>query len=170
MADPSPPTVKTFNSSLLKPHVKYTFSVAPDDDHQYFKHPDRNKMLKDYYLKKFKKLGHSAHIIMVLECSSPRTKNPIQQTRLHFHGTICFSPIGIFKFYAHNWNDLLLNSLFEIDTIDCPETWHNYMYKDASIMIPYSKYYNLDYPFYQNDPLRLKGKPALKSIKHAPNT
>lgn len=141
--------LQEFDSSLLEPNRWYTLNINPDDEHQYFKHPDRGqqfaKNMKQYMLK----LKCSNKIALFLECSQPKLLTG--HTRLHLHGVIRFSQIGLAKWYMHHRNLLIKFNHVAVNNIHNKQTWINYCKKDSYFMKKvFSPYYELPYPFYDS--------------------
>jgi hypothetical protein len=120
---------QTYESSKLlsiedvKLDTKYTFTVSPCDDHQYFNEDDREEKFRKLFKMYFKK-WININVFLYPELS-PRG-------RLHFHGTIMFkTEKSIKKFFLFYVSDILRKSQIEIDTIGDADTWRIYCSKQA---------------------------------------
>jgi len=116
------------NTSILAPEevnkdTLYTFSLNPDDDHQFWKENNslqRELKFTDFWRKFLERyLTPVAQYDIHLEVS--------RLGRLHFHGTIQFKDIKEFYLYTLHW--MLHICQIEIDTIKDPLVWKEYCTK-----------------------------------------
>lgn len=136
--------LKEFENDMLESGKDYAITIAPDDQHQYFDHDSRLKMFYEYYKKKINKLHCSSKVIMFLECTNPKDT----RSRLHLHGVLNFTDIGVYKFYIYHWNALVKTAKVKVYPIKNDTTWYNYITKNLRTMKGLSKYYNIDCPIF----------------------
>lgn len=144
------PKVTTYTSKKLDSGVWYALTIAPSDQKQFFYSKERGADFKRYYYSVLKTLSHSTDLFMNLEVSdnTPDSSNP---NRLHFHGVIRFSPLGIAKWYMYNRNKLLKFNMICIKPISSAQNWFNYIFKDHEFNKLLSDYYDLPIPFFSTE-------------------
>lgn len=104
-------------------NTKYSFTVSPCDDYQYFNEDDREDKFRKMFKMYFKK-WKSINVYLYPELS-PRG-------RLHFHGTLLFKTEKSIKtFYLFYISDILRKAQIEIDTIGDEEKWRLYCVKQS---------------------------------------
>lgn len=138
--------LKEFDSELLNPMEWYSITINPDDGHQFFDHPLRLQMFYKNMLKYINKLKSSGKVLLYLECSD--SKDETKRSRLHLHGLVKWSTVGIIKWYAFHKNLMIKFNHVKVNPIKNPQTWLNYCLKDSKLMKLFSKYYNLEYPLF----------------------
>lgn len=135
------------NSKLYKKNQKYSFTINPDNDLQFFK-------IKDPYERLSMCLYNTLHILKLLlqdvaifnlqlEMSLPTQSCKCNGSRIHWHGTIEFSQPLVFLLSRYHL--LQDNFIFEIDTIADEKTWKEYINKDKSLFNPLCKENDLPY-------------------------
>lgn len=109
----------------IEPLREYTFTLNPDDDHQYWAYPDRIDMVKEWGIHVIDKL--SAQISLYIEIS--------RLGRLHFHGTIKWNGSKqVLAFYCNELHDVLKHGQIEIGNIDSLSEWSEYCQKSKHII------------------------------------
>lgn len=136
--------LKDFKSDLLEANRWYAITISPDDHHQFYDHPDRPSMFENHIKKYVNKLKSSNRIALFLETSNP---NDQRKNRLHVHGVISFSPIGIAKWYMFHRNLIVKSNMVKVHGIQNPITWRNYCEKDKVTMMYMKDYYQIQYPY-----------------------
>lgn len=107
--------------------VKYTLTISPNDDYQYFNHKssDREKNFRESFEEFFTMVDFQGINIYLHPELSPRG-------RLHFHGTILFKTEKAIKlFYMDAIHVMLRRSQIEMDTIKDAEVWDTYCKKQS---------------------------------------
>jgi len=158
--------LKTFEPDMIEAGIDYAITIAPNDDHQYFNHDDRMKMFNAYYKKVIYKLYCSNKVIMFLECSTPKGTS---KSRLHLHGVVNFSSIGVYKLYMYHWNALLKTSQVRIYKVQNEETWLNYITQNERTMTGLSEFYHIEYPifnFYDEYIYNVRKRKVQKSLRN----
>lgn len=107
--------------------VRYTLTIAPCDDHQYFgatKAQDRLKLFHNWAQLKYYRLFINYEYGLNIEVSP--------KGRLHLHGYISFkTDENIKDFYLYTIHKLLSFNIVEIDTISDEKVWTEYCKKQS---------------------------------------
>jgi len=117
------PTTSTsiVSPEAIVPKKKYTYTLSPDDDHQYWKCTDRIDKLQEFMLLEILRYPN-VDIVAKMEVS--------RTGRLHYHGTISFLDKEAIKhFFVIAIHDILKFSQLEIDTIADEDKWNQYIAK-----------------------------------------
>lgn len=123
----------TRKSDILAPEdiivdIKYTFSINPDDDHQYWLDDDRINKSRDIMQSYINSID--ADIVLQMEVS--------RLGRLHYHGTIEFDHHKqVLKFFCISLRNLLNKTTIEIDNIVDLSEWHEYCQKGSHFELPH---------------------------------
>lgn len=150
------------NELTTKTPRPYTFTIAPDDNHQQWNEEGarNNKRLEvftdEYSLYLYKLMGsHAIDYSLHLECSPGG--------RLHYHGIIMFkSKDAIKDFYVNVIHKLLNTNMVEIDTIADIDVWLTYCSKQDVMFEKYAITNQSNFKRYGKMPL-LGGK--IKQLK-----
>lgn len=144
---------------MYRNKITYTFTINFEDDFQSFDQPLVHRL--HFIMKRidpfFKKLHKVATFTLYPEFSTPDQKTQYKLLkrrdilnicepsgpRFHYHGTVRFHDVG--TFYLKYYQKLLHYGLFEIDTIQDPKIWNDYITKDKEVMKPLMEYYHYDY-------------------------
>lgn len=131
---------------MIYPNVLMTFNVNPDDRHQYYDAPkqsvkdaDRLDRFMRFWRTFFDRITeYDIEVYLQVEASEPyKGSSAIQRSRLHFHGYIRFPDIDSLKWF-HLYGCALINqcAVYEIDTIEDPRYWYEYVHKQKFLMWP----------------------------------
>lgn len=116
---------------MFRPKVIYTITINPEEQHE--KQPDRvDRVVRDVR-RKLDKLCLQYNVYA--ECSNPLSPVKHKFPRIHFHGIILFENMGqISKWYNQDYFKMSDIGYFEIDTLGCIKTWHQYCTKEQEVM------------------------------------
>lgn len=127
---------KIFSPKLVNGEI-YSITINPSEQY-----PLKKSRYLDVYsslmtlFNKHNILKYIKHVELNTEVSYPMKNGLDKQrpanviSRIHYHGTICFKDIIGFFVYVQPY--LSAYCIYEIDTIDNPQTWNNYMCKDIN--------------------------------------
>lgn len=107
--------------------TKYTFTLNPSDDFQFFKEDPETRITKSInHIKYIIRNNPNYHMDLFLEVSC--------KGRLHWHGTLLFKHNNHIKnFYLQFIPQILNNHSIEIDTIADPDKWLEYCTKSKHL-------------------------------------
>lgn len=124
----------------------YTFTVNPDDKHQYVRRPCRIAMVTaDVRELLYTTLGSDYEYELYTEVSKPEQSQEGKITRIHYHGIIRLTPFQCAEFYVDKMPYLNMWCRIEVDTIKDINKWEEYICKDRHEMEPYCNYYKVPY-------------------------
>lgn len=127
---------------MLTINTLYSFTLNPDDKHQYYGEPERLYKCMVFVKKLLDKQSFEYHVWP--EISTP--KNSLKTPRVHFHGFIKFiNSMQIAKWYNQIHNQLAKVSYFDIDLANDPEIYHQYSQKNFKLMDAICHYIGIDY-------------------------
>lgn len=112
---------KCLSPEDLKIGKKYSFTLNPLL--QYFDCEKRVQLVQEFVFDLLLHLDKSFNCKLVMEIS--------KGGRIHYHGCIEFK--DIIKFFIHNVNRLQSNFTYEIDEINGPEKWQEYVVKQKDM-------------------------------------
>lgn len=104
-------------------NVRYTFTVAPNDDYQFWNDNENGRIKKaTNHMTYIVKRHPNINFVLNMDVSSTG--------RIHWHGTIMFKhDANIRYFYMEVIHDLLKNHQIEMDTIADIVVWDEYCHK-----------------------------------------
>lgn len=121
----------SFKESILSPdkvelNIKYTFTVNPNDDFQYWGDQDRiKKATKHMQFICNRYINYDIELYMDISRTG----------RLHWHGTISFKTnTQILDFYVEIIHELLTKHQIDMDTIKDPLIWTTYCLKMFNLL------------------------------------
>lgn len=124
---PTTTTQQLLSPEVITPLVKYTLTMNPDDDHQFWGVDDRIDAVLKYFKYQVKMLSTLCNIDVYMEMS--------KTGRLHWHGTIEFKDYkGVKNFYLFQIHNMLKTMQIEMDTIADSEKWLTYCTKSQSLI------------------------------------
>lgn len=133
-------TDQTMANQSVKGKEVYTFTIAPDDKHQYLRRPCRLRLVVDDVRDLlYTYLGSSYKYEVRPEISFPAVTQQGSGGRVHFHGIIYLSPEDKCRLYTDVLPYLSLWTRIEIDTIEDLEVWKNYIKKEEKGMRAFCK-------------------------------
>lgn len=120
--------IKTLPSGMLDEHVRYALTLSPSmqyDDPQYSKVRAHKET---YYA-----ITHFVHLLRDT-CSILLVPEISKAGRWHYHGLLNIK--NTYSFHAEVLPRLRGICKYEIDVINDPDIWKEYMYKDRKYMEP----------------------------------
>lgn len=117
------PKSGVLDPKLIKLDVKYTFTINPNDDFQYWKENEKERIRMS--------IKHANYVLSKMSCARCWLKMDISRVgRIHWHGTIEFKTFkNLRRFLLEHIHDLTLKHTIEIDTITDEKTWNDYCNK-----------------------------------------
>lgn len=125
-----------------------TFTLCPNDKHQFITSPVRLRMVTDYIrmLLKDNLNDNEYNYCIYPEVSYPEKSQDGSMARIHFHGILEFmSDHAKPQFYIEHFHHINKNCRMEVDTIEDYEGWREYCTKNWSTMIPYCERQKVPY-------------------------
>lgn len=129
----------------------YTFTINPDDKHQYQNSPTRlAQVTQDVRDLLYKQLFNRYEYELYTEVSHPEKGQESHIARVHYHGWIKLLPEKRAGFYIEHFHKLCAWSRIEIDTIK-DSSWLDYCTKDEKEMEPYCRECKVPYVLRHTD-------------------
>lgn len=128
----SPPPV----TRLYEVDHWYSITVCPNDGRQYIRKQDRMQRCKSYMYEQMLPLAkHHIDYKLWMDISEPRkVMEKALGPRIHWHGVIKFRHRrGILYWLLYGMNNIALESIIEIDSIDDMPYWLEYCQKYVTI-------------------------------------
>lgn len=127
---------------MLKKDTLYSFTLNPDDQHQYYGEADRLHKVLKYHTKLFQR--HCWEYELYPEISTPMDSKT--KPRIHFHGFIAFrNTQQLLKWYEVIHYDLGKFAYFDLDTVADVDYYYKYSIKNALLMGKFADIYKMDY-------------------------
>ncbi len=143
---PNKKTIEIINQCEYRNKIKYSFSINPNDEHQWFGCCDRIRKTQSYVILRLKNLipEDVAKWQLYPEISMPQWKPDTKGPRIHYHGYITFNDSVQFLSDCFYVLSQLFN--FKIDYINDEAYYKWYTTKDKDVFKPKWNKLELEYP------------------------